>query len=566
MKRLILFFILLLICIPTSITLASDVSNAEYITTISVTNNSSSLVNSSVTTFDLSTDDCIDSGLMDSTATDIGMLHSGGIDIAVMPGYDTNPWCFFVSTIDALSSSNYYLYSGGVTGGKIRYFPENNGMVVADASNIELSDNGTITASCYVDTTANNTGSIIWKQDAYGLYKSTSQNGTYTASIFGSPSSVYPTSYTDPNADWTDETLAYDNNFTTVAYSTGGAGTYELILTRAAAVNVERISLYWYSVNGITNLDLDVYHDGAWHDLYNGSSVSVGWNYYDLYGLADVTSIKIGVTMSTSSALLSEARFVQAGISKYVEVAGLSSGEKVVTFSTNTTDLILDFDGSSNTTALSGASVPNNSNDLNMFHHESTPYAEYAEISVGGVDISRWEWEYGSTFYDSINNNNATPDFKTTDSNENVFAEIINQESTAEQGKALSATTTGFLLYEEVPDQPEGLFDEGSIDFPGGPEIDQFATDSRIMTTTGLLYVLALISAGVIGLLVFAATHKTKQGIRGSLFLMFLTMEGVLTIWVFGGGGVISGFILIPFGILAILTLMINNPQSPLVN
>jgi len=174
-------------------------------------------------------------------------------------------------------------------------------------------------------------------------------------------------------------------------------------------------------------------------------------------------------------------------------------------------------------------------------------------------------WQYGETFNDlSDYDNDATPTFRTASSDADVVATISSQSSTAEQGQPPVATTGGWIMITEVPGTPGELFTEGGTDYPGGPEIAAFAEDMRTPYES-LAYPLAFGSAMLVFIVLFGATHKAKMGVKGSLLLACIGAEVTLSFWVFGGGGVINGFVLIPFGIISVFMLMIRNPQSPVV-
>jgi hypothetical protein len=75
----------------------------------------------------------------------------------------------------------------------------------------------------------------------------------------------------------------------------------------------------------------------------------------------------------------------------------------------------------------------------------------------------------------------------------------------------------------------------------------------------GLAFGLALLA----GFAVFGATHNTRAGQRGSLFLQSVTSLMVMVIFYVGGDGVIPGWVLIPFGLEAVFWLLTRNPQHP---
>jgi hypothetical protein len=90
---------------------------------------------------------------------------------------------------------------------------------------------------------------------------------------------VSPTGYADPDSKWTDEIKAYDENATTYAYSTLVYDVWSsfLYLTINA---IQSNKVRWsatYSLT-ITSIDLDVYKNGEWVDVYQGSFANDIWN------------------------------------------------------------------------------------------------------------------------------------------------------------------------------------------------------------------------------------------------------------------------------------------------
>jgi hypothetical protein len=168
MKKIITYYITLPIALLIAfmfcgIALASDVTNAEYITTIDITNSGASDLTNEVAVFSLSTSDMITNQLLNTSADDCAMLAGiGGSDVAFMPGYSTNHWVTWVDSINAYAGANQALYSKGATGGEIRYFPDTTGMAVTDNASLEWSDNGSIV---FADTYFNSTGTIFSHYD-----------------------------------------------------------------------------------------------------------------------------------------------------------------------------------------------------------------------------------------------------------------------------------------------------------------------------------------------------------------------------------------------------------------
>ena len=117
-------------------------------------------------------------------------------------------------------------------------------------------------------------------------------------------------------------------------------------------------------------------------------------------------------------------------------------------------------------------------------------------------------------------------------------------------------------MVPDTPGAPTGLYTEGGYSFPGGQQIKDIA-DANRMPVEALLFPLAIGSAVILGMVAFAITHNTKMGVKGSLWVQTVVTLGVCVFWYRIGGGVIPGWILIPWGIEALMLLMWRNPYNP---
>jgi len=184
MKKLILLLVVLALLIPATAVIASDVDTAEYITNISITNNSTDDKSAVATTLTLSTADMIESNMLNATATDCAIQRTGAVDVAFMPSANsTYPWCIWVPTSDAVSTANYYLYTGGVTGGKIRYFPGPEGMTTTDNATMELGDNFAVMWSAFFNTDNGTDKYIVNKEMSFRVFVSPTESGSIISEI-----------------------------------------------------------------------------------------------------------------------------------------------------------------------------------------------------------------------------------------------------------------------------------------------------------------------------------------------------------------------------------------------
>ncbi len=113
---------------------------------------------------------------------------------------------------------------------------------------------------------------------------------TVTSVIYTSP-----TGHND-YGEWFDETKSYDDDDATYAYchitGVGWSGFLELTINALSCNKVRWKALY--AADTIDMIDLDVYYDGSWHDVYEGSySIWTVWNEKSLGGIYSVTKAKV---------------------------------------------------------------------------------------------------------------------------------------------------------------------------------------------------------------------------------------------------------------------------------
>ncbi len=195
MKNKILLIVALFVMVFSLATpVIADVSNAQFRTTVTVSNNSTLAPNVSIP-FILSTSEMINASMLNITATDAVMLYSGN-SLNFMPGWSTNPWVVFMDSVTPTSQTNLYLYTSGATDGLYRYFPNDSGMSVSDNGTLVLVNNFTIEQKGWVDTTKVGEN-LAYKEDAFRTYISGSGNVT-SSILFSSMGS----GATDRDADY----------------------------------------------------------------------------------------------------------------------------------------------------------------------------------------------------------------------------------------------------------------------------------------------------------------------------------------------------------------------------
>jgi len=90
---------------------------------------------------------------------------------------------------------------------------------------------------------------------------------------------INPTDFEDPDSAWMGEANAYDDNTGTSSTSSVPANSWgHWLILKRAAVTCHRVRFYAYRLSyRIDQINLDVYYDGAWHDLYQGTFASETW-------------------------------------------------------------------------------------------------------------------------------------------------------------------------------------------------------------------------------------------------------------------------------------------------
>jgi hypothetical protein len=194
-KRLLSMVIAVMVAIFafSGLSMASDVTNAAYETTIQVSNNTTAQTNQPIA-WALSSADMINADMVNATLTDLS-LRTGlsGTDIVVMPGNGANPWVSMVSAINESSILYQYLYSKNVTGGKIVWFPGAGGMTVANTMVKPGNNFGFYSGNIFIDTNsgADKDIAIYGVGAGFRLYVSDTTNGSIIASNKEALGAVY---------------------------------------------------------------------------------------------------------------------------------------------------------------------------------------------------------------------------------------------------------------------------------------------------------------------------------------------------------------------------------------
>ncbi len=179
--------VLMLAMLPGINTLASVITDADYVATIRITNNSTAPASEVSVPFTLDTANLITTGFTNQTLSTSAVRTNAATDTEYMPANSgNNTWVLQVPTISYNTQLDYRLYLGGSTDmeGVRRYFPGASGANITDAASIEPSGNFTISMQGRLDASVS--GNLSGKADSFRLYGDGSGNVTFSTGNFTS--------------------------------------------------------------------------------------------------------------------------------------------------------------------------------------------------------------------------------------------------------------------------------------------------------------------------------------------------------------------------------------------
>jgi len=183
------------------------------------------------------------------------------------------------------------------------------------------------------------TPQFIYKEDAFVV--SITDSEEITASILedGAASTwVSPIGFDDPDIAWFNETLAYDSNAATSAVTTANVPPLDwssyLVLT-TEAMTIDSIRFDALSTPGLVDIiDLEVYYDDAWNELYEGGYDSHVWDTHDIG--VEVETTQVRMRFYHSGGVGDQAIVYEVELHRVIHPAatvtatGVSSGEHIV--------------------------------------------------------------------------------------------------------------------------------------------------------------------------------------------------------------------------------------------
>lgn len=560
---------------------ASDISSAQYKTTVGIGNNGTAVTHQ-VTPFSLNTTDAIYGGMVNATAEDVSMV-GGGVDIAVMPGVGSNPWMTHVAALGQEGTVLQYLYSGGVTGGKIRYFPGSTGMSANDSATLELGDNWTIEQRGLLNTSTTG-ANLTSKGGAIRTYVSASGSvATFLVNaveiINEATSDTYimygggVTRAEQRLDDFPASTISRADFYLKKSGSPTGTGTAtvravdgDALLGTLGTLDVSTVTTgnVWYTFD--TAVVVDTAQDIRVQFEYSGG----GGSDYIRFNRQGTDVCDAHLTSYDPPNYTDEAG-EDATIRIYADVgvtaAGIAAGERTVRTTANVTHLAIYVDDVLKASTTLAANVTDNAEVWYFAQGDAWYFLEYQDITINGVLQQRIMWEYNAVeFTDrSGNSHNVDPTFRTTASDADLWGYVMSQEGVISGSTPTVNVSGGWTMVEAVPETPEDLFTEGGDEYGIGDfNIGELVTDRAEEAgydpdTWHFLLAYGLSAAAMAGV------YKVSMGklkLRGSLFAA--TIAGGVVMAIFYRYTTIPGFTLIPYGLMALGLVLWRKSPSPI--
>ncbi|MDD5338171.1 MAG: LamG domain-containing protein [Dehalococcoidales bacterium] len=174
--------IVMALLIPSALALGTDISDAQWLATVTVSNNSTSTKTNQAVIFLINATSMINQGFCNSSLTDVAMFDN--VPDFFMPGYGANPWCVFIPSITGSANNNYDLYTKGAVSTSTVYFPGDTGLTVPDILTEPGNDFEFTLNNVWTDTT-NGTGRyLLNKVGAMCLFVSPTVSQNVTLGIY----------------------------------------------------------------------------------------------------------------------------------------------------------------------------------------------------------------------------------------------------------------------------------------------------------------------------------------------------------------------------------------------
>lgn len=435
---------------------AANTSDAQFYGLIRITNNSTAATNVAVN-FTANTSVYLAGNYFSGNFTNTAITSPAGSDVRYQPGYGGNPWIIWVPSIGANAIFNDTLYMGGSTDmqGTRRYFPASGGMAVTDNASLEPGANFTFELA---DTFITD-GTILSKAGALLLSKSSTNvtfdvlnSSTNTTTIYpsaaGSETSI--SSVVGAATHWQAVSDSNDASYVTTASASYQRDLFpfgDMTANVSSVVSVEVFTRVRALNVGTIETKPSIRINGTSYDGTEVSTGLVGWTLLSqVYTTSpatgqawtqdEINNAEFGVSMKQSGGADARVAEVYATVTYWLSnararVTGISDSEYDLTVIADGTNIWMSV-GSSVSANTSVAAVSNNASNW-QWGGAGTAYLGRMRQWVGGNSRGDWQWEYGVTFADaSGSGNTGTPSFRTTSTDADVLAALVQFSPVAE--------------------------------------------------------------------------------------------------------------------------------------
>lgn len=197
-------------------------------------------------------------------------------------------------------------------------------------------------------------------------------------------------------------------------------------------------------------------------------------------------------------------------------------------------------------------SIPDNSNAWSFAQNQSWTYLESQSVVVNGVEVQNISWQNAAIWVDSSGHgNNATPTFRTTSTNPNVSAVIVDVQ--VEHEAILTDWDVNTYSGDSpVPAVPSQMYDTMNATFPGHGIIDDVEASGDV--PKGMLWF--LIPTLIILLISLLIHDKTKSlfaqfGVM-AIMMIFISLAHVWALWMIIPFALMAGACLVSSKVFAI--------------
>ena len=357
----------------------------NYVIPIQVYNNSTTSYTNLPILVSLDNDQLVTEGFMSATGLDTDVQEGASVPFSVVD----DKLGIFTTGLTASQSKSFADYLG-FTPNATDYpliIGVGGNITVSDDATLELGSNFTIEQIVFINTTAGAGKNLVYKEDAFRTYVSADTDVTSVIPA----SYLSPTSHNDPDAAWSNETNAYDDNTVTYAYDDTPLSSWSsFIELNAGGLSTTAIRHYSSGESADVNeIDIDAYYDGVWNDVYSGAFVQSVWEEKDLPGdFHDVTAARVryynDFNITDRECRLNELFLVSQEIE--VVASGITTGEHTIKTTTDGTDLKIYVDGVEEDTMVSnGIPVLDNVNDWAIMENDVLLYMDSMTIDVSLV-------------------------------------------------------------------------------------------------------------------------------------------------------------------------------------